>query len=569
MRGCLLLLLLASHSLSAQHSITGKVVDAETGDALLGAHVYLVNNWRNGAITDLEGTFSLDLISHDLGDSLIVSFVGFKEMLVPLSEASLIEMSPMKVIGKTVVVTAKPLIAEEFKYQQISKLEIYTNPAAKADPILAVNSLPSSTTTDESANISFRGSSPIETGIFMNNVPVYDAVRYSQLNGIGTFSIFNTAIIKGVTVFPGNPPIEFGNVTSGAISLQTDDNIVKGNTNSVGVSLANFGVSREQRINEKQSLKLFSNWQPSGPIKRLNAKALENIQAFSSNDLGAYWYGADERLSWKVLSYSNREGYKFNFEHPSFNGIFDQKKFRSFLVSTVTKPLQVGELTLNNGLSISKGNYSYSNVAFEVENKDLFVGLNYLFACPKYSIKTGINLDTRASSINGNFHMVGYALSEDHPTIRLDESSVFHTLESFAYFKYFVSDQLAIGWGGRKNIPSDSLNYLSGQLNTSYTIDRWSFTLGVGRYHKRGLLENIGAPFFSKSDQVSIDVKYQGSSYLLTLSLFDKRSEINSRGYHARGAELFADYRFSNKFSASGSVTYLNTKNVDLGKLWI
>jgi len=44
-------------------------------------------------------------------------------------------------------------------------VEIYLNPSSKADPLLAVNSLPSATTLDESANISFRGRSPAETGI--------------------------------------------------------------------------------------------------------------------------------------------------------------------------------------------------------------------------------------------------------------------------------------------------------------------------------------------------------------------------------------------------------------------
>jgi len=560
----LLIFLMLTQSLRAQHTITGKVVDAETGEALLGAHVYLVENWRKGAITDLEGNFSFDLTGEDLLDSLIISYVGFQEKVVSLDAATIIEMSAVQVEGKTVVVTAQPLIAEEFKFQKISKLDIYTNPAAQADPILAVNSLPSATTTDESANISLRGSSPIETGIFMNNVPIYDAVRYSQLNGIGTFSIFNTAIIKGVTVFPGNPPVEFGNVTSGVVSLETDDRILEGNSNSATISLANIGFSRQQKIGETQSLKVFSNWQPSDAIKGVNAEALDDIESFSSNDLGVYWYGANKAVSWRVLSYTNLEGFEFNFNHPSFNGIFDQSKLRSFLVSSVSKPLTSGELTFNNGLSVSKGNYGYSNVAFEVNSQDAFFGLNYLLSKSKYSLKAGLSYDRRFSSVTGNFHEVGYALAENHPTVNLNEELTLNTLESFAYFKFFASDQLAIGVGTRKNLPTDSLNYLSGQLNLSYIKGKWSFIGGLGRYHKVGLFENSGTPFFSKSDQVSLDIKYQASVYQLTLSVFDKASEINGGAYTARGAELFADYNLSAKVSASGSFTYLNAASVNL-----
>ncbi|MEO1256700.1 MAG: carboxypeptidase-like regulatory domain-containing protein, partial [Bacteroidota bacterium] len=197
-------ILLSIHVGFSQSLVTGRVTDVDTSEPLIGAHIYLIHDWRKGAVTDINGEFQLALEKKDLRDSLIISFVGFSERILPIRPEMDIQLDPIKIEGETVVVTAKPLISEEFKYVEIKKLEIYTNPAAKADPILAVNSLPSATTTDESANISLRGSSPIETSIYFNNVPIYDAVRYSQLNGIGTFSIFNTDIIKNVTVFPGN-----------------------------------------------------------------------------------------------------------------------------------------------------------------------------------------------------------------------------------------------------------------------------------------------------------------------------------------------------------------------------
>ncbi|MEM6380668.1 MAG: carboxypeptidase-like regulatory domain-containing protein, partial [Bacteroidota bacterium] len=329
----------------SQSLITGRVTDSDTDEPLIGAHIYLLNDWRKGIVTDINGEFRLVIEEENVQDSLIVSFVGFNELVLPIYPEMDIQLDPIKIEGETVVVTAKPLIAEEFKYVEINKIEIYTNPAAKADPILAVNSLPSSTTTDESANISLRGSSPIETGIYFNNVPIYDAVRYSQLNGIGTFSIFNTDIIKAVTVFPGNPPLEFGNATSGIIALNTDDRVLTENTNSLILSLANIGLSRQQKISENSSVKVFSNWQPSGPIKGVNPEALDEIKSFTSNDLGVYYYGSNSNLTWKLLGYGVTEGYQFNFKHPSFQGIFDQEKQRSFLIGTLERSLKNGVIT--------------------------------------------------------------------------------------------------------------------------------------------------------------------------------------------------------------------------------
>ncbi|WP_436517793.1 carboxypeptidase-like regulatory domain-containing protein [Ekhidna sp. To15] len=557
-----ILFLLVAISLFSQSTVNGVIVDSKNKEGLIGAHIYLLKNWRKGAITDVDGKFSMEVEQVDMQDSLIVSYVGFREKIVPVSTTMNIELIEIETVGKTVVVTAKPLIAEEFKYMEIKKIDIYTNPAAKADPILAVNSLPSATTTDESANISLRGSSPLETGIFMNNVPIYDAVRYSQLNGIGTFSIFNTSIIKGVTVFPGNPPLEFGNVTSGIIAMETDDRVLDDNANSLVLSLANIGYSREQKLNDKQSLKLFTNWQPSGPIKMLNEDALEDIESFTSNDLGLYWYGNGSLVSWKVLSYSVTEAYQFNFEHPSFMGIFDQKKQRSFLISTLEKSLWGGSLSLNNGMSYSNGDYSYSTVAFNVKKNDIFVGANYLLSKTRFSLKSGISYDYRFSSVFGNFHEFGYAVNTNHPTIDLDEEAHIKVLEGYSYFKYFISDQIAFGTGFRKNIPTENIDdYLSRQANISYADETWTITLGTGVYHKNGLMENTGEPFNSESFQKSIDIKRNKNGLELAVSLFDKTGETNEVKYTARGAEFFTNYRLSSKLNASASLTFLDAES--------
>lgn len=554
--------LLVSSLTMAQETITisGKVVDLETDEGLIGAHIYSIRNWRNGSTAGVDGSFRLTEIS--VKDSIIVSFVGFKELVLPVKKTMTIALEPLKIKGEEVVVSSKRLIAEEFKYMKLNKLDIYTNPQAKADPILAINSLPSSTTTDESANISLRGSSPIETNIFLNNVPIYDAVRYSQLNGIGTFSIFNTSIVKDVVVFPGNPPLEFGNSTAGVISLTTDESILDGNANSVIVSLANIGITREQKISDNQSLKVFSNWQPSGAIKAVNETSLESIKSFKSGDLGIYWYGFTSKLNWKVLNYSVSEAYEFNFEHPSFEGVFDQKKRRSFIISTAQIPLGTGNLNVNNALSSSTGNYGYSNVTFRVIQQDLFGSINYQLEHKTFGMKTGISYDWRISKVNGNFHEFSYALGPTHPTETFNELAKSKLAEGYVYAKYYVSDVVTAGGGIRKNLPQDEQrNYVSGQFNLAYLNDPWNITIGVGSYNKYGLIENTGEPFNSTSDQASLDIKYETEQFKSALSLFTKQNQLNSNGYESKGVELFLDYRFSSKVQASGSFTWLDAKS--------
>lgn len=555
-------ILLVGFIAHSQSEIRGKVVDAELNQGLLGAHVYFMKNWRVGTITGLDGGFSLPLDPAFPNDSLIVSFIGFKELVIPAENNMIVVLESEEFEAGEVVIIAKPLIAEEFKYVEIKKLDVYTNPAAKADPILAVNSLPSSTTTDESANISLRGSSPIETGTFLNSVPIYDAVKYSQLNGIGTFSIFNTSIIKDLAVFPGNPPLEFGNTTAGVISLSTDDRILDGSANSLIISLANIGYSREQELSKNQSIKFFTNWQPSAAIKAINSKALDAIKSFNSGDLGAYWYGAKGKMSWKVLNYSLIENYQFKYRHPSFQGAFDQSKKRSFLASTLTVPLSKGEISINNGLSISDANYSYSSIDIDVIKKDFFGGFNYLRSNQKWSIKSGVSFDYRNAKSEGNYHEFFYAQGLNHPTIDFTDMQTVQTLDTYVYLKYFLTEKWALGSGLRKNIPTnDQKSYLSRQLNLAFNSESWTVIMGAGTYYKHGLIENTGDAFSAESYQLSMDVKYVQPRYSLALSLFDKDNAIDGAEYMARGAELFAEYKLTNKINGSSSFTWLDASN--------
>ena len=200
-------------------SISGRVLDAVTQESLPGANVYALGPTGETAAAPTSRERSRSPLRPT--DSLMVTFVGYQEQLVPADPTNPVLVVKMVAFApdmETVTVRASSLAAEEFSIKKIEQLEIYTNPNAKADPLLAVNSLPAATTLDESANISLRGSSPAQTGIFLNDVPVYDAVRFAQLNGIGTFSIFNASIIQALQVFPSNPPLEFGNTSAGLIS---------------------------------------------------------------------------------------------------------------------------------------------------------------------------------------------------------------------------------------------------------------------------------------------------------------------------------------------------------------
>ena len=58
-----------------------------------------------------------------------------------------------------------------------------------------------------------------------------------------------------------------------------------------------------------------------------------------------------------------------------------------------------------------------------------------------------------------------------------------------------------------------------------------------------------------------MDIKYDKTNFITTVSLFNRNAKINNADYRVKGIELYVDYRFTDKFSTSGSLTWLNAEN--------
>jgi hypothetical protein len=565
----LLSVAISSASQAQTQSVKGKVIDSHSCEILVGAGIRSLMN-QSGTLADENGEFELQFSSDD---TLSVSFIGYEDQIIPASIIEngqiVVSMNSISSTIQEVEIRAERIIAEEFTIRKIKKLDIYTNPAAKADPILAVNSTPSATTTDESANISLRGGSPAETGIFFNNVPINDAVRYSQLNGIGTFSVFNTALINNVQVFPGNPPLEYGNSTSGIISLQTDENIPDQPSQTVALTLASMGIYSSRKLGERSSLTFFSNYQPSALIRSLNSRALKDLKKFSSIDLGVHFYKKlNPTTVIKVFNYSLRESYRFQYEQPSYKGLFDQNKFRNFTVANFRKRIGKTELSFNQGVSFSKADYVYGTTDIELCLRDLFSSFNIQHTGTAGEWKTGISLDHKASDFEGFFPTFTYACGAEHPVTYGAATDQVNNPELYGYYKRYFGTKWIAGGGFRKNIPAENhKDYLSVQGNIHYTPDElWRINVSAGKYHKYQLPQGgDNTPVLIESDQYSLDLSRTQSSFETSLSLFAKRSSAGEAKSRINGVEVFARYRLNGNMRFQFSFTSLDATTVKEG----
>lgn len=167
MKYCILLILFFISVPVFSQSLLKGVVKDSNGNAVFAANVYLKNNPEKGIVTDFDGNFSLSV--NNRTDTLIVSFIGYNTTKIPLHSVSINEVINvvLKEDSKTlaeVFITARDPISEKFSVVKLGKLNIYLNPVSQGDPLKAITSLPASTTTDESASPSLRGSSATEQG---------------------------------------------------------------------------------------------------------------------------------------------------------------------------------------------------------------------------------------------------------------------------------------------------------------------------------------------------------------------------------------------------------------------
>jgi hypothetical protein len=561
---CFLTLMLGSKQLFGQcDRFRGFVKDAVTGEALPAATLRSIKKPTYGVSTDVNGKF---LWSTDGGDSVRISFVGYEDTIVMLCQTCEIEVKllPASIGLAEIVIKAERLIAEEFTMSKIKKLEIYTNPSAKADPLLAVNALPSATTTDESANISLRGGNPNETGIFLNNVPISDAVRYGQLNGIGTFSIFNTALISQVQVYPGNPPLEFGNTASGLIALTTDEMIPTKAIHTVSASLASVGCYTSRKVGKEAALTAFTNYQPSGLLRWFNPVALERIKRFNTVDLGVHFFSRlSERTALKIFTYANRESFLFDSRTPTFRGSFNQEKARSYTVTNIRHRFRKSELSLNQGLSFSRARFSQSTLDAQLDLTDFYSSLNYQYFGTKWEIKTGLSYDYRGSNFAGKFPRYRYALGEQFPVDSTASRQAIRLPELYLYGKINLTPKWIAGGGLRKGISmNEQAGFLSSQLNVNFRPTKpWNFILSMGRYNKMVIPQGISAESTQiQTDQYSLDVSYTKHRLESSLSLFVKDGQQGDQQTQVRGLELYGRYRIHRNLRLQLSLTSLRAR---------
>ena len=544
---CLTFLCITS-LLAAQHQLKGIITDFQSGETLIGANIFLAADFSIGSQTDVDGRFNFNV--PDEKGTLIISYIGYEDLTIDFQTTTplVIKLTPKATIIETVVVKGDKLTGQVFAVEKINKLDIYLNPSSQADALKAVQSNPASTTIDETANVSLRGSPASETGVFLNNVPLNDVVRLDQSNGVGQFSIFNTSTIESVNVFASNPPLEFGNATSGVVALYTDDELPE--ANSISLNLVGLGISFSRKIGNKTSVSAFSNWNTPYFLKAVNPKSLEDLTTFNTLDLGIYGvhqFNANWQL--KFFNYAIDENYRYQVRFPSFTDEFQQYKKRNLSIINLINQKETTRFEWNQGINFSDASYQVGNLDIHSKIFDYFSGLNYAWYPKNGSVKIGLNTNMHKIASDGFYPLYVNGFSSEHPTIPFSAKQWLIIPEGFGYTKWTFKENLSIGLGGRFHPKFDNLDaYASYQMNLAYTLqEKHQVIVSIGEYHKYQL-PNSESDRVQKlfSRQYSLDYQFNTRKWKWSAAVYQKDNLRDNTPNLVRGAEVYSAFKGQN-----------------------
>ncbi len=220
-------LLLLSDTITAQnnnYSVGGTIRDANTGEVLIGAVIYVKELKGTGAGSNEYGFYSLTLKQGNY--NLIFSYIGFQSDTVSINLTSDkridVSLKSGAILTEEINVSDKddkdrlknPLMGiEKLDLKEINRLPVLFG---ERDILKTIQLLPGIKSANEGSNgFSVRGGNYDQNLILLDEAPVYNAAHL-----LGFFSTFNSDAINDVTIYKGTQPAQYGGRLSSVLDIK-------------------------------------------------------------------------------------------------------------------------------------------------------------------------------------------------------------------------------------------------------------------------------------------------------------------------------------------------------------
>jgi hypothetical protein len=241
---------------NARVTVSGYVRDAASGEALIGAAVF-VKELSTGTVTNSYGFYSLPLPPGTY--TLTYSYLGYESQSEQITlQADLtrdVNLSDQQVQIKEVVVSARRedenVRSVEMSVSKLDIRTVKTMPAllGEVDVIRSIQLLPGVSTVGEgAAGFNVRGGGVDQNMILLDEAPVYNS---SHL--FGFFSVFNPDAVKDLRLLKGGVPAMYGGRLSSLLDVRMKEGNSKRLTASGGIGTVSSRFTLEAPIVKDKS----------------------------------------------------------------------------------------------------------------------------------------------------------------------------------------------------------------------------------------------------------------------------------------------------------------------------
>lgn len=210
---------------TARFTLSGYILDADTGERLIGATIRVEGQRGIGAVSNEFGFYSLTL---DEGRyTLYVSYIGYEnqrlELTLQTDQTLTAQLKPRGALPEVVVSAPRSRIlrgnGDNGRNLPLSMLRNLPMPGGEADLTRLAGLQPGvQTGVDGLGGLHIRGGNADHNLILLDDVPVYN-----PSHALGLFSIFNPGAVSQARLWKGDFPARYGGRVASVLDVRTRD----------------------------------------------------------------------------------------------------------------------------------------------------------------------------------------------------------------------------------------------------------------------------------------------------------------------------------------------------------
>jgi hypothetical protein len=460
--------------------ISGYVKDAETGELLIGATVF-IKGTQKGTTSNLYGFYSLQVPAGKVTIACTyVGYVTYEQTIDVKTDATLnlmIQPEAMQLNEVQIVAERKEAHVEapQMGVEKLQAKTIKEIPAllGEVDAIKVLQMLPGVQPAAEgSSGFSVRGGNPDQNLILLDEAIVYNAGHM-----LGFFSVFNNDAIKDVKLFKGDIPARSGGRLASLVDIRMKDGNAKKISGSGGIGTISSRLTLEGPIIKDKTTFVVSGRRTYADL----FLPLASDKSIRKNKL--YFYDLNAKVT-----------HTFNDNNRLFvSGYFGRDVF-----SESTTKMEFGNKTLTARYNHIFSPRLFSNFTFIYSNYNYFLGseddgqssFEWKSSLTDYSVKADFNY---YANENNNITF-GYQ-SIYHNIAPCDAGA---TEENSDYNRIVVPNDYSL----EHAIYVENTQKISPRLNVRYGL-RLSAFQNMGKdtlYHYNELYEEDGSKAYGKGD---------------------------------------------------------------------